>query len=538
MSRKAFVAGWRVLDIPAMSRHAACTASASLAVLLGGAFCLGFSGRAAESAASPAGSDLDLVRRLNNAFVQVADTVTPSVVVVMVRPKVAADAGFDHGGVLEMLPEDLRRKFMDRLERERGAQPVIPEGVFPDQGSGVLIREDGYILTNSHVVENADKIEVRLKDGRRYPAEIRGVDAESDIAVLKVEATGLPAARLGDSGRVRVGEFAIAIGAPFELAYSVTFGHISAKGRQLTGDVVMMDQDFLQTDASINPGNSGGPLVNIEGEVIGINTLIRGLNRGIGFAVPVNLAREVSDQLIRQGRFTRAWLGVNIDNAAARVDPSLAPTAGAAPREGVLVTRVLRDGPSWGSDLEAMDVIVAVDGESVRDVGELKRQVSRKSVGKPLALEVLRGERKLTVSVTPGELPTERLAMARQGRRGGGSGPRTEPPGAGPGHSDNAEAMAGASLGLWIGTLDDEAAGRAGLERSEGVLVMGVVDDSAADRRRIRAGDVITKINRRPVRSPKDFAAALKDADVRKGVPVTVVAGGVRRFEVLKEVAE
>lgn len=503
--------------------------------------------RPADPAPAPVvAADLDLMRRLNAAFVQVADTVTPSVVVVMVRPKAGGLEDFDHSGVLEMMPEDLRRRFRERLERERrnGAAPRWPEGHFPEQGSGVILREDGYVLTNGHVVENAEKIEVRMKDGRRYPAEVRGIDAESDIAVLKIEGAGLPAARLGDSGKVRVGEFAIAIGAPFELAYSVTIGHISAKGRRLTEDVAMMDQDFLQTDASINPGNSGGPLVNIEGEVIGINTLIRGLNRGIGFAVPMNLAREVADQLIERGRFTRAWLGVNIDNAGSRVGDGEVQPAGAPPKEGVLVTRVLRDGPSWGSDLEAMDVIVAVDGEPVREMGDLKRQVSRKTVGKPIQLEVMRNGRRLSVAVTPGELPTERLALARGGRGRGTPGPGH---GANPGAPSEGgpkegvppdDGMAAAILGLRVRDLDGETAEAVGLEKNEGVLVMEVAEDSAAAQRRIRPGDIITKINRRPVRTPKDFAAAMRDADPRKGVPVTVLAGGVRRFEVLKTAVE
>src|SRR5204863_1495910 len=170
-----------------------------------------------------------------------------------------------------------------------------------------------FILTNRHVVDEAEKIKVRFKDSfDEFDAEVRGVDAQADLAVLKINPKGkkLTVAKLGDSDKARVGEFAIAIGAPFELDYSVTFGHVSAKGRRVFSDQVMMDQDFIQTDASINPGNSGGPLVNIEGEVVGINTLIRGMNRGIGFAIPINLAREVSDQLIKDGKFSRTWLGI------------------------------------------------------------------------------------------------------------------------------------------------------------------------------------------------------------------------------------
>ena len=167
-------------------------------------------------------------------------------------------------------------------------------------------------MTNRHVIEGADKVKIVFKDGREFDGEVLGVDRESDIGVVKIDATGLTPAKLGDSSKTKAGEFAIAIGSPFELNYSVTVGHVSAKGRRVFSDQFMFDQDFIQTDASINPGNSGGPLVNIYGEVIGINTLIRGMNTGIGFAVPVNLAKRVADMLIKDGKVTRAWLGVSI----------------------------------------------------------------------------------------------------------------------------------------------------------------------------------------------------------------------------------
>jgi serine protease Do len=255
----------------------------------------------ALTGAVAASSNLDLARRLNLAFVEVAEKVSPSVVVIAVTHKrdpeaVKAAEDFEDGSAL--------REFWEHLHPQYG------------QGSGIIIRKDGYILTNRHIVEGAEKIEVRLQNGRRFAATVRGVDRHSDVAVVKIEAKDLPVAKLADSDKTRVGEFAIAIGTPFNLDYSVTFGHVSAKGR---GNVVpsfspdaMMDQYFIQTDANINPGNSGGPLVNIEGEVIGINTLIRGLRLGIGFAIPSNIAREVSDQIIATGRFARPMLGVII----------------------------------------------------------------------------------------------------------------------------------------------------------------------------------------------------------------------------------
>lgn len=485
----------------------------------------------ARSTPESAAADLELVRRLNDAFVRVADTVSPAVVVIRVRPKSGGLADFDHSRILEMLPEAMRKEMRERIERERkNLRRPLPEGLMPEQGSGMVIREDGYILTNSHVVENAEKIEVRTKDGRRYPAEVKGSDPEADVAVLKIDATGLAVARLGESSKVRVGEFAIAIGAPYELAYSVTYGHISAKGRRLVEDVAMMDQDFLQTDASINPGNSGGPLVNINGEVIGINTMIRGLNTGIGFAVPMDLAREVADQLIEKGRFSRAWLGVTIEGAADRIE---ATGVSLPVKEGVIVTRVLREGPSWGSELEAQDIIVAVDGEPIRDVGDLKHFVSRKKVGRPVALEVYRGEKKLSVKVSPGELPAERLAAARSPHGGMAPHPGMETP-AEP--APEPRDPGAASFGLKIRPLDAESAAKVGLDKDQGVVVTEVESGGPAAEREIRVGDIITKVNRRPVKNPKEFETAARESDLKKGVPLTVYpTEGKRRYPVLKK---
>jgi len=474
--------------------------------------CLGW-----MTAAMGASPNLELARKLNDAFVEVAESVSPAVVVVRVRPKPETERALE-GGWFRMLPEEMQRELEERLERERSRpRRPPPEDYFPEQGSGVVFREDGFILTNAHVVREAERIEVRLKDGRRLPAEVKGVDNESDIAVIKVEASGLAVARLGDSAKVRVGEFAIAIGAPFELDYSVTFGHVSAKGRRVMLDTVMMEQDFLQTDASINPGNSGGPLVNIEGEVIGINSMIRGMSTGIGFAVPVNLAREVAEQLIAKGRFTRSWLGVSIEPVGenANSTPADVPV-----KEGVVVTGIIRDGPSWGSDLETQDVIVAVDGQAVRDVPDLKRLVSRKMPGKPIRVDVYRGEKKLELQLVPGELPEDRTILGRNTRRE-------------PAEPDTTEVA-----GVKVRALDAETAKQLDLEPGEGVLVESVDEDSPAALQQIQAGDVITKVNRRPVRTPKEFRTVMGEGDLRKGISLTIVSERGRSFRVLKDAGE
>ena len=262
---------------------------------------------------------LEIAPQLKPAFIEVADNVSPAVVVVKIAHKPDYVELDEDNPLWELIPRQFRRQLEEQFEKRRQKRPAQQEPQYDGQGSGVVIRENGYILTNRHVVEGADKIKVRFKDGREFDAQVRGVDPQSDIAVLKIDAENLTVAKLGDSSKTRVGEFAIAIGAPFELDYSVTFGHVSAKGRSHvipsfgeSSPGAWMDQDFIQTDASINPGNSGGPLVNIDGEVIGLNTLIRGLHTGIGFAIPSNLAKEVAEKLISDGKFTRAWLGVGI----------------------------------------------------------------------------------------------------------------------------------------------------------------------------------------------------------------------------------
>jgi serine protease Do len=268
------------------------------------------------------------------------------------------------------------------------------------KGSGIIIRDDGYILTNGHVVEDADRITVRLHDGRIFRASIRGIDSMSDVAVIKIETNGLPVATLADSTKTRVGEFAIAVGSPFSFDYSLTFGHVSAKGRShiLTGDIASMDQDFIQTDANINPGNSGGPLVNIESQVIGVNTLIRGLHTGIGFAIPSSLAKEVSEKLISDGKFTRAWLGISIRSFR---EEGFYEEKIEGVEYGVVVRDILPDGPASGSELKSMDVITAVDGKRVSTAQDLRGEVRLKPIGKLITLDVVRSGKPVKVQVKP-----------------------------------------------------------------------------------------------------------------------------------------
>jgi S1-C subfamily serine protease len=348
--------------------------------------------------------------------VEVAEKVSPSVVVIKLAHKPGStDFADEDNPFWEFVPKEFRKQFEQEREKRRkhsdaDEQPDRPP-VFDSQGSGVIIRDDGYILTNFHVVEDAEKIRVRLRDGRTFEGTVRGKDSRSDLAVIKINATNLPAAKLGDSAAVRVGEFAIAIGAPFELDYSVTFGHVSAKGRSrvvpslgVTSPGAMMDQDFIQTDASINPGNSGGPLVNLYGEVIGINTLIRGLHTGIGFAVPVNLAKDVSDKLISDGKYSRLWLGVSIRGLREDEDDTDKIKINGV-EDGVLVTDIQPESPASKSDLRRRDVIIAVDGKNVMTANQLRNEIRGKKAGNAVTLDVVRQSKPLKVKVHPEAWP-------------------------------------------------------------------------------------------------------------------------------------
>ena len=448
-------------------------------------------------------SNLDIARQLNQAFIELAEKVSPAVVVINVSQKPAVRRSEEEPDEEDPYGE-LRRRMREMPSR--------------GQGSGIIIREDGFILTNGHVLEDATKIEVRLQDGRIFKGEIRGTDPLSDLAVIKIDAKDLPVAKFADSDKTRVGEFAIAIGAPFQLDYTVTFGHVSAKGRSNvipTFEGASMDQDFIQTDANINPGNSGGPLVNIEGEVIGINTLIRGLHTGIGFAIPSSFAKEVSDQLIEHGKFTRAWLGVGI--RAFRDDPDLRERIKQV-SDGVVISSVISNGPAHKSELKRNDIILSVDGKQVSTPQQLRTQIRGKRIGQPITLDIFRKDKKLQVQVSPTEWeqPADNLA-----------GNDSE--------EDEEGAASSAALGLKVHTLTDEVAERFGVAASEGVIVVDVQKGMPASVKGLRPGDVITSVDQTPVTDAKQFRDAIEKADPEKGVSINFKRDGKPRFEVLKE---
>ena len=342
-------------------------------------------GRAADPEARAA------VRALGNAFSDVYEKVAPSVVVLEVAR--TGDAAAANAAMWDLLFPG---------QQEPDPEPRLEES----EGSGFIIREDGYILTNAHVVDGADPktgVIARRQDGTRLPLTIVGVDDKTDLAVLKADAKGLPAVEWGDSDKTRIGEFVCGIGAPFELDYTLTVGVLSAKGRSNLTDTVY--EDYLQTDAAINPGNSGGPLCDLDGRVIGVNTLINGISRGLSFAIPSRLAREVSNELIANGRVVRPWLGVRITTLGE--EAALQEMMGI--ENGVLVKTIEPDTPASRSELRPADVIVAVDGEQVDTARDLQKAILRKKVGQKVDLKVWRrGVREGSfrqIAVTTGELP-------------------------------------------------------------------------------------------------------------------------------------
>src|SRR5881409_3886732 len=315
-----------------------------------------------------------LLHAMEEAFTTVADRVTPAVVNVSTVPRKQPT---------EEAPERFREffgeEFYERFFRRRPREDTRASG------SGVIVDAKGYVLTNNHVIENAQDITVRLSDGRKFTAKLVGRDPKTDLAVLKVDAPALlPVAELGDSDQLRVGQWAIAIGNPFGLDRTVTVGIVSATARNRVG--VATYENFIQTDASINPGNSGGPLLNLDGKVIGINTAIVSTGQGIGFSIPINMAREVMTQLIDKGRVVRGWLGVSIQD----LSPDLAAGFGVPGAGGVLVADVMKDSPAEAGGLRGGDVVVELDGTRIREVHDLQRRIAGVAPGQKVRLVVVR----------------------------------------------------------------------------------------------------------------------------------------------------
>jgi serine protease Do len=374
-------------------------------------------------------------------------------------------------------------------------------------GSGVIISRDGHVLTNVHVVQGATEVRVQLADRRELRAKIIGTDPKTDIALLQIQGRDFPTIPWGDSTKVRVGHFCLAFGDPLGIGPTVTSGIISATGR---GNVGIVDyEDFIQTDAAINPGNSGGPLVNVDGELIGINTAIatsgggRG-NQGIGFAVPSNLAREVIRQIEQNGRVIRGWLGVAVQD----ITPAMAPALGLKTPGGALVGDVQANSPATRAGLMRGDIVTEIDGKPVTDSRGLRMAIAETPPGTSVRLGVLRKDKKIEITATLGELPTE----------------GKQPPGVPP-----ASGGAGA-VGMQLAPLTPDIVRRMDLPPgTAGVVITGVQPGSRAAEIGLRPGDVIQEVDRAPVQSPNDVMRAL-EKDKRRAHLILVLREGETRY--------
>ncbi len=355
----------------------------------------------------PKHNEIPTIKSLGQAFVEVAKEVQPSVVNITTEKTIAVQPWNRLG------PDFFRGSPFEDFFRNFGFG--APEGGKEYQykqrsgGSGVIVDKEGYILTNNHVIEGADKVKVRLNDGREFTATVKGQDSKTDLAVLHIKANDLPVATLGDSDKLEVGEWAIAIGSPFGLEHTVTVGVISAKGRSGLGTGTY--EDFIQTDASINPGNSGGPLINIDGGVIGINAMIIQPGTGIGFAIPINMAKQILNDLIKTGKVVRPWLGISAQDLTSE----LAEHFKVKEKEGVLVSEVH---PSTGAEkagLVSGDIIKAVDGQPVQNVTELVKAIQRKKVGEKVKLNIIREGRPLMIEVTTAAMPEKAELEKKEG---------------------------------------------------------------------------------------------------------------------------
>ena len=439
------------------------------------------------------------LRQLSDSFAGVFEKAAPSVVVIESR----GVPGLPQG--LQFLLPDGRpyRMPLDAGESQKNTPPNV--------GSGFIFSADGHILTNHHVIDGASGIQVKLRDGRRFQAKVVGSDERSDLAVLKIDGADFPVAELGDSDRLKVGELAFAIGTPLELSYTFTFGVVSAKGRNLGlgGNY----DEFIQTDTSINPGNSGGPLCDIDGRVIGINTLISGNNRGVGFAIPINLARGVAEQLLTRGYVSRPWLGISI---ASLEDLAERASFLQGLESGVVVRGIEPGAPVQQSDLSPGDVITKVDGKQVALASDLQREILGKKIGQPVELEVWRNGRTLRLVVQTGEHPDKFIRASVRAKE-----PRQSDP---------------SMPGLSVEEVTPEALQTMKIQRKDsgGVLVTAVEPFSAAAAAGLEVGDIITEAGGKPILGKKDFDQAMSEMSRQRGVLLLLERLGQKTFAILK----
>lgn len=454
----------------------------------------------------PADPQTDVImQQISEAFEQASTKISPSVVSIFAEQVVQVESPFG-------MPDDAFRDFFgeDLFKRFFGfQQPREEKRTVRSLGSGVIVTKDGYILTNNHVVEKAEKLSVVVGDKKTYQAKIIGTDPPTDVAVIKINANNLPMASLGNSDEVKIGQWVIAVGNPFQLMHTVTAGIISAKGRSSVG---LADyEDFIQTDASINPGNSGGALADLNGNVIGINTAITspsGGNIGIGFAIPINMARQVMSTLMSEGKISRGYLAIYPQD----IDEDLAKALKLKSTEGSLVADVTPGGPADKAGIKRGDVLIEFNGKKVKDSTQLRNMVAEIVPGKSVDIALIRNGKEVHTKVRLGERP---------------KGPEEAAP-----SNTQPEEQTSKKLGVNIQTLTPDLAEQLGYKNAKGVVITDVEPGSPADEAGLQRGDLIQEVNRKVVQTTQDFEKqlrALKSGDtvallVRRGANTFFVA--------------
>ena len=465
-------------------------------------FCLSSLPAFAEDANS-----IDTLRRMGKAFASIAQKASPAVVGIKSEKTVTREYSIQEWPFGETFPFD--EDMFDRFFFRRSPREQTPRREYriPQmrQASGFIITSDGYILTNNHLVGEAEKVEVELADGREFTAEIKGADPESDVAVVKIDAKDLPYLELADSDTLEVGEWVLAIGNPFRFSHSVTAGIVSAKGRSEVG--LALYEDFIQTDAAINPGNSGGPLLNLDGKVVGINTAIYGAmgNIGIGFAIPINMAKAIYPQLIESGTVERGFLGLLPQG----LTPSMAEHLGLEDNKGVIISEITEGSAADKAGLKHNDVILEFNGKPVESENEFRRSVAMLKPGTQVKITVWRdGKRKTLTAELEKRPPLDELISIQTGRV--------------------------EKLGFSVQNLTDELAERYGFKEQSGVIVSKVEPDSIAAREGLSSGMLIVEVNLKPVKNTNEFNEAIEKAKEKGGVLLLVNDGRTRRFIELK----
>jgi serine protease Do len=466
--------------------------------------------------------EANYARSLSKAFRDAAQKVLPAVVMIRheAAPQQVSQQGDDSEGGLEMTPFGDLQQLPPEFRRFFRGMPNMPGHGNPrgetSLGSGVIVDPSGIVVTNNHVVDGDGKIVVRLQDGRELDVAEVKTDPKTDLAVLRLKDAGkLASVKFGNSDEIQVGDWVLALGDPFGLEGTVTAGIVSAKGRGLNGEPGKRE-DFIQTDAAINPGNSGGPLVDLDGNVIGINTAIasrNGGNQGVGFAISSQLAKWVTDNLIEHGSVRRAYLGVGIQ----RIEQDIANQLGVKARQGVVVADVGPKTPAAEAGLESGDIIVEFAGKAVGNPQELQQVVEQSPINSKQPLVVLRDGKRTNLEVKVQEQPAN-YGLAKGSMRG----------------PSEKGATSNSKLGVEVAALTPEIAEKLGIEQKEGVVITDVRRGSPADLNGLSSGMVIVKVNQKLIKTPEDFQAAMEKSSVEKGVLLLVRTGQGTRFMVIR----